>query len=173
MGRSVSRPTGAIAVCYRDVSEHGRFDPHCEECDIIVGEGDVCPSCGEDLEPGYDEFQAQEDWDDFVQWIRDTATAQWPSLEECDTWLDSEDHAILENGHCRIGVSSYCGLASIWLVSKADDHLNNWGYGDGPLANLADRWCAQIERKFRELFGEYQSIGTASNGEQFFRRVEL
>lgn len=117
------------------------------------------------FEPEYPD-DCQHDWDDLVEWIKDTAADRWPSLEDCDQWIGREDHAILENGHAYIGVSEYCGLVAVWLVPKEDN-----GYSHDHSA-LADRWCSQIASRFRELFGTLRSIGTASNGEQFFERVQ-
>jgi hypothetical protein len=166
MGRSVSQPSNTVAVCYRDVSNHGKQD-YCHECDRELNSLDICDECERDYSIEFDEFQAQDDWNYFIEWIRQEAQDRWPSLDECDTWLDREDHAILENGHCWIGVSEYCGLASIWLVSKAEQHLNNW---DHNLVNLATRWCDQIEPNFRKLFDEYQKLGTFSNGESVYQK---
>lgn len=112
------------------------------------------------------------EWDDFKEWIVDAAQEVWPSLETCDEWLDREDHAILENGHCYIGVSEYCGLAAIWLMSKRDKLENETAcmYNEG-YANLADHWCEQVADKFSARFGEYRKIGTGSNGVAFFERA--
>ena len=123
MGRSVSVPTNAHTVCYRDVTT----------------------------------FEFHEDWYEFVDDIRREARQRWPSMTACDVWLDREDHAILENTHAYIGVSEYCGIASVWLVSKGEA--------------LADAWCDKICNKFRELFKEYELIAVASNGEALFDRV--
>ena len=70
-----------------------------------------------------------------------------------------EDHAILENGHCYIGVSEYCGLVSIWLVPKDE-------YPD-----LSQKWCDQIGNKFYNLFSEYKHVATFSNGEAIYERI--
>jgi hypothetical protein len=115
-----------------------------------------------------DEFDAEFEFEYLIDWVRETAKEAWPSMVECDEWVGREDHAILSNDLAYIGLSEYCGLVSIWLVDREDRYD---GYDQGE-SNLCKPWCAQIERKFLKLFSEYQKIGTASNGESFYERVE-
>jgi len=91
------------------------------------------------------------------------AMHKYPSLSSCDKWLDREDHALLENDHCYIGVSEYCGLVAVWIVAKGADR-----YSDP--SGLAIHWCSQVNLKpLAECFGQrLVSRGTFSNGEQFF-----
>lgn len=135
MSRSVSVPSGAVAVAYKDATE---------------------------LE---DEF----DWEYYVDSIKYQLQSAFPSLEECDKWLGREDHAILENGHCHITVSEYCGLVAVSLVPKEHDI---WYPEDIALQNLSGSWCAQIESRFLSMLREYRKVATASNGEAFFERCQ-
>jgi hypothetical protein len=98
------------------------------------------------------------EWQDLLDWIKEAAQAQWPSLTECDKWLGREDRAVLENCHCYIGVSEYCGLVAVWLVDKDETILGNV-------------WCAKIEEKFEELFATCRKLGTFSNGESVYEKV--
>jgi len=103
----------------------------------------------------------QWDWTNFEEWIEDTAQECWPSLDHCDEWLGREDHALLENSHCYIGVSDYCGLAAIWLVYK----------DDGEYPQLAEAWTFQIKDKFEKMYSDFRKIGTFSNGEAIFEKI--
>ena len=107
------------------------------------------------------DFEDSWEWDDFIEYIKESAKSAFPSLDDCAQWLGREDHAILENSHCFIGISEYCGLAAIWLVPKDS--------GDRP--ELAESWCAQVTPKFNKTFGELRKIGTFSNGESVFERI--
>lgn len=156
MGRSVSYASSAQAVCYSDVSRFG-YQPDFDE------NGNEVSSEEEDWI--YDEFCAQEDWDYWIDDIKHRAMQAFPSLTECDEWLDRDDRAMLENSHCYIGVSEYCGLASIWLVCKTH-------HEDVEHAGLAEAWCAKAEAKFNTEFGELRRIATASNGESLYERVK-
>lgn len=135
MGRSVSIPHRAIAVCYLDIS-------------------------------GYDEFDFESDIESDIEYYQDSIKSLWKSFEPCDEWLDREDRAILENELAYVGVSTYCGLMSLWLVPKEDE------YGYYPQNdNLAVAFCNRIAEKFERTFSQFNKIGTFSNGEAVFERV--
>lgn len=110
------------------------------------------------------------DFDTFKWWleeIADHARSMWPSFDPCDTWLDREDHAILENGLCYFGVSEYGGVAAIWLVPKEYRRFETQY-----VAPLALNFIAQIAPRFHRAFGQYRKIGTFSNGEAIYRAVD-
>jgi hypothetical protein len=116
---------------------------------------------------------SEHDWDTFGEFlgnIQDYARELWPSFQPCDTWLGREDHAILENSLCYLGVSEYGGLASIWLVPK--DYSSSWlSSRDTCIYPLALNWIARIAPKFHEAFGQYRRIATFSNGESVYERI--
>ncbi len=129
MGRSVSYPSGAVvAFAHLDLED-------CEDQDAV--------------DWAYETAQ-----DFFTESCRTT----WPSLEECDTWLGREDHALLRNRHAYFGMSTYCGVIAYWLVM----------HGDAGSPALAERWIAQVAADFQATFGSLRKIGTASNGESFY-----
>jgi hypothetical protein len=111
----------------------------------------------EDSEWAGDEFQ------DCISYLQDVASKHYPSLTPCDEWVDREDQAVLENRHCYIGVSEYCGLVSVWVQPKGEDR-----YSDP--SGLALHWCGQINlRPLAACFGTALiSRGRFSNGEQIF-----
>ena len=116
------------------------------------------------------QFEIQEDWDDFIWFFRRSLKRRYPSLEDCDTWLDREDHAILENSHACIGVSEYCGLVSVWCVAKEGE-----GYWSGnDETGLHTRWCSQVWAGVGNLLNKNYPDnllvhqGTFSNGEAVF-----
>lgn len=113
----------------------------------------------------------QEDWEDFVEGLRWQLESKFKSLTRCDKWLDREDHAILENDHANIGISEYCGTVCLWCVPKQWD-----GYRPDN-QQIHDWWCCQVEGTVGKLLAKaypdilMESLGCASNGEQFFRPV--
>jgi hypothetical protein len=143
MGRSVSFAAGSVAITYRDVTHMGYVEKDDDS--------------GEEV---YDEFIAQMHYKDFIDNLRETCKSIWPSFVHCDEWLGSEDKAILQNDHAYVGVSEYCGLASVWLVPKEEN-------------NLAARWCSQIKNKFEDLLGDLHKVGHFSNGTGVYTRKEL
>jgi len=151
MGRSVSRPSNAFAVAYIDVLDFGYQHTDDE---------------GNEIEnPEYDELQGQCDWEFFIDDLKYRAKKLFPSMQECDEWLDNEDHVILENRFAYFGVSEYCGLASVWMVLK--DNLSE--YND--VTGIAENWAKQVESKFEKEFAELRRIGTFSNGESVYEQV--
>lgn len=148
MGRSVSHPSGSIAKSYFDVSDFGaNYDDD-----------------GNQLE-GYDEYVAQIQWDDWLDYISEQLVAKMPSLEPCEEWLGNEDKAILENRFCYVGVSEYCGLACLWLVPKDTSDYT----GDYSLEPLQNRWLDGAAGKVENL-SELVKLGTFSNGEAIYEK---
>lgn len=136
MGRSVSYASGSLWVLF----------------------------CSPDGLQDEDESEAMYAWEDFKENLTFELKELFPSLGECDKWLDREDHAVLENRHCYIGLSEYCGLVSVWCVPKETDH--------DPLSR---QWIASIEAKAAkavELFAtRYRKLGSMSNGEGVYEKV--
>ena len=110
-----------------------------------------------------------DDIDDFesevIDPLRYALNKAFPSLYDDNEWLDREDHVIARNRLGLFGISEYCGLLAVWIVPADED------------SNLSAPWCARAEAKLgavvQDVFGlRLRSVGRASNGEQFFERVE-
>ncbi len=114
----------------------------------------------ETLQECEDEWESRQEWDAYVDCLKSRLKDKYSSLEECDKWLDREDHAILENYLVYIGISEYCGVVSIWVVPKDGNYT------------LAMNWIETIKNGFNNSFGELIKIGHASNGEAFYRKKE-
>ncbi len=115
----------------------------------------------------------EHDYDSFQWWLDDIAEqvrTLWPSFSKCDKWLGREDHAILENDLCYLGVSEYGGLASIWLVPKEYPNTGNFS-GEVYILPLAANFINRIAPKFHQAFGQYRKIGTFSSGEAIYKRA--
>lgn len=106
------------------------------------------------------DIEEQDDFEFFVDDLRYQAKSLAPSLHDCDRWVGREDHAILQNDHVLIGVSTYCGLAAIWMKAKDDNEH----------AGLSEAWANRFSDRFEATFGELRLVGRASNGEAFFTR---
>ena len=106
----------------------------------------------------WDEFDAQHEW----EWIAEDAASRMneiaPSMTPDKGWAGREDMILASNSFAKFGMSTYCGLISYWLI--AEDN------------GLAEAWCNKIAPKFEKAFGSLNSLGHASNGEQFFRKKE-
>lgn len=150
MGRSVSYPYNAEIVCFRAIEPEAWADTD---------------------EDGNEVMREPTDLDYMVEDLQEYAPTLWSSLRKCDTWIGREDHALLENDLCYMGISEYCGLVAIWVKSKADDLEGSWSADEARKAALARHWVSQIEDKFRQTWGDLRKIGTFSNGEAIHERA--
>ncbi len=153
MGRSVSTPHNATVVTYKAITVEP-YEDEDEDGNTITVE-----PCDEDYGFAFDSM---------VEDLQEYAPTLWKSLRKCDQWLDREDHALLENDLCWIGISEYCGLVAYWVVPKSEEY--NRGYDDDNIGNLCDQWVDQVRIKFIKTFGAYHKVATFSNGEAVFER---
>ena len=104
-----------------------------------------------------------------VDEIIDTTKASFPSFEAFDGWRGREDRILLRNAFADCGISTYSGLAAIWIAPR-DDALF-WGADSSyPRAARARHWIGQVRPHFERLFGELKMVGCFSNGEAIFER---
>lgn len=170
MSRSVSYANHSVWVLYAHLEQDDDMTPYCAACGETV-EGAhqaiaVCARCGGRefrQEPTYPFDLA---WEDFCANVRGAFSHAFPSLKHCDTWLGREDHALLENDWVHIGVSEYEALVSVWCVPKSQAQV----------PSFAEQWAASIEDRAARLLEQFavrlRRLGTMSNGEGVFQRVE-
>lgn len=172
MGRSVSYADNSEHIAYSTLSTDRYY---CSCCGATFNEyqqedgQDCCPSCNASAED-CSEQDPGDDWDWYCEDFQREMIQAFPSLSECDERVGREDRALLENSFCRIGVSEYCGLVSMWVQPK---ELSEWYSDERSKANLRDRWIAQIGPKFHKVastcFGQpLHQVGRFSNGEAIF-----
>ncbi|QQN75210.1 hypothetical protein [Croceicoccus sp. YJ47] len=106
-----------------------------------------------------------------VEDIISTAREVFPSLVPHDGWRGREDRILLRNAYADCGISIYCDLAAIWLAERDDSFYWEADYSR-PRTGRAQRWLEQVSGKFSQMFGELRQIGSFSNGEAVFERIE-
>ena len=114
---------------------------------------------------------ADVDWayECLVDEIIDTTKTNFPSFERFEGWRGREDRILLRNAFADCGISTYCGLAAIWLVERDDSRY--WEADcTTPRTAMARHWLAQVSGRFIDLFGDLRLIGRFSNGEAIFER---
>lgn len=112
------------------------------------------------------ELDHEDAWTDFMNDLRGNVLPEiFPSLTECDRWQDREDHVIMENEHCEISVSEYCGLVAVCLAPRDPDN----GFSIAWCERFYGSFTVKLEKMFKSC--ALRSIGRASNGEQFFNSV--
>jgi hypothetical protein len=156
MGRSVSYANDSLLVAY---AEWWQPDPaYIADERVDLEEPDYYP------EPDQDEFQ----W--WADWVQETACTYWPSFAPIEQWLDREDKAIAENDLGYIGVSEYCGVASVWFTPKP----NSWEYSDTHnREQLARGFAVKIAARFYATFATLDRIGGFSDGTSYYHRKEV
>jgi len=153
MGRSVSYPTHATWVLYTHLDSDDRQVFVCRKCDHehyeMECEPAECAECGNVGFTSYPEFDAELQWECFMDNLTSEFKKAFPSLKDCDLWLDREDHAVLENAHAWIGVSEYCGMVSVWCVHKEHDdyQFNEEG--------LHAQWARSVEAKAKRTLERF------------------
>jgi len=171
MGRSVSRPLNAQVVAYAHVTS----SYYCRVCNEQADAHDECDGCkseGRVPDIQFDDDLTHMNWDDDMVNLSAALQRAFPSLRKADRWLGREDHVVLENNLAAVTVSEYCGLVAVCLVPERRDAYET--RDDDP---LSVQWIASAEARFRkivaETFGiELAKLGTMSNGEGVFKRVE-
>jgi hypothetical protein len=156
MGRSVSVPNDAIGVFYLDWTPD---EEELEEAleDWTTEDRDLCRHDREALEQEVLSYW----WEHLVEDLVDNLATIAPSLRRVDRWLDREDRGIMENQHAVFGISEYCGVAAVWVVTRFAEH-----------PSLAERWVSQVWARLDSRYPErLYTVGRFSNGEAVYRRV--
>ena len=154
MGRSVSYPSDATVITFAS------WEPDFDE--TFQSPEDVFYSArSEEYEMLIDDFRA-------------SLRAMFPSVVEADKWIDQEDHVLAENKLARFGMSEYCGLIAYWIVPNEYSGPDGTFYysSDRFIEPLSKRWVASIADKFVAAFGELSKVGSMSNGEGVYRRID-
>ena len=114
------------------------------------------------------EFDEEFDWDYFEQDLIERLQLQFPSLEDDEKWDGGETKIILSNSFVEIGISEYCGLASI-SVRINDGSVYDYDYN---LEGLAERFIVFVGEFIVKNFGDLQRIGGFSDGTSVYERAD-
>lgn len=164
MGRSVSNPHDAVAVCFGQI-ESGM---QCHECGDTWGaleyrDDDVCPSCGAESPSLIDEAW---EFECLVDNLRYDFEQAFKTMSNADRWIDREDRVILANRYAEIGISEYCGTVAVWL--RPAPRVDN--------ESFRDRWIDSVIPRFKRLCEQLlprpmRRMGVMSNGCAVYKRV--
>lgn len=111
-----------------------------------------------------DEWADRDQWQDFIEGLRNQIKELFPSMYECNEWVGREDYAIMENRYARIGVSEYDGMVSIWM-QPIDLET---GHGDDErLVGIQESWIDKARDKHISL-GNLKRQGGFSDGTSLY-----
>ena len=117
------------------------------------------------------DVETDELWDasDVISDIQEYITDKYPGFDKCSRWDGRETHIILEGYGTEIGLSEYCGLAT--LSVRVDEGPLEYSMDDQEYE--ADRqkalnWIRDNWDQASEYWNQYRKIGTFSNGESVY-----
>lgn len=164
MGRSVMTLSGATVIAY------ATFEPshYCDECEEWHPQGETLEACQEAPYSCCFGCDHSEEFGDYLEWVRDTVRAYWPSMDSADSWVGNELHTVAESRHSIVTVSEYMDCVAICLGANYD--RQNYYADDSQLSGMGEQWRKSIAPKFLATFGTMTRIATMSNGESVYAR---
>jgi hypothetical protein len=143
MGRSVSYLSRAQRVAYFEWPKVEVYDEKTEE---------------------FSESDTLEDYDIVVEDIQETIKSEFPEFDNAKKSDDRETLIILEGYGTQIGLSEYCGLASLSI--RVDSFFEDEEDQEKILEWIEENW-----EKVSNPWNKLQKLGTFSNGEGIYQNV--
>ena len=78
-----------------------------------------------------------------VDEIIETTKAAFPSFQRFEGWRGRENRILLRNAFADSGISTYCGLAAIWLAERDDARYWEADFYN-PRTARARHWLGQV-----------------------------
>jgi hypothetical protein len=108
-----------------------------------------------------DEYESEfyEDSEIVIDDIRESIKSEFPEFDNEDKWDGRETHIILSGYGVEIGLSEYCGLASLSIRVEDDtsDDVEN-----------IESWIDANWDNISLGYNMYRKVGTFSNGESIY-----
>jgi hypothetical protein len=151
MGRSVDYLNRSERVNYFDWPILSVYDPETDR----------------DVET--DEF---EDASIVIEDIQEYIRSIFPGFDPCSRWDGRETHIILEGYGVEIGLSEYCGLASLSVRVDQSilDYFDTDEEADAEETKIKD-WIHANWDDVSQYWNRYRKIGTFSNGESVYEKT--
>ncbi len=120
------------------------------------------------------DVETDEYWDaeDVICDIQEYITDKYPGFDKCSRWDGRETHIILEGYGTEIGLSEYCGLAtlSIRVDQSVLDYCDTDEEAEAEETRIKD-WIRDNWDQASEYWNQYRKIGTFSNGEGVYEKT--
>ena len=118
-----------------------------------------------------DQFEISDQYEDsdiVVENIQESVISEFPEYEYCSKYDGRETAIILTGYGTEIGLSEYCGLAtlSIRIDEKELDYYEEDEYNEQ--YDKIEAWIHENWAKISQGYDQYHKIGTFSNGESVF-----
>jgi hypothetical protein len=120
------------------------------------------------------DVETDELWDasDVISDIQECITSNFPEFDKCSRWDGRETQIILEGYGVQIGLSEYCGLASLSVRVDQSilDYCDTDEEADAEEQKIKD-WIHANWDEVSKYWNEYKRIGTFSNGEGVYQKA--
>jgi hypothetical protein len=120
------------------------------------------------------DVETDELWDarDVIEDIQETITSNYPGFDRCSRWDGRETQIILEGYGLEIGLSEYCGLAtlSVRVDQSVLDYCDTDEEADAEYQKALN-WINENWAEATKYWNQYAKIGTFSNGEGVYEKV--
>ncbi len=137
-----------------DLDEYRRVDEETDEVEhCLLGELSY-----EELTSGdwkFDEWKSQLNWEHAKRNLICSLMAKFPSLRECNTWIEHDRFALLENNLFYIAVADNQWSQAVMLVQK-----EHWCYDYSGLQKR--HYQSYLDGIRDSLFEQFETIGTYS-----------
>jgi hypothetical protein len=120
-----------------------------------------------------------EDAEFIISDIQETIKSNFPGFDNCGRnplnmgrWDGNEVHIILEGYGVEIGLSEYCGLAtlSVRVDQRELDYCETDKEADAEYQKALN-WINENWDEAAKYWGQYRKIGTFSNGEGVYEKI--
>lgn len=122
-----------------------------------------------------DEYEQTDEYEEsyFVtENIQESIISEFPEYEYSKKWDNNETAIILTGYGTEIGLSEYCGLATL-SIRIDENELDYSNYDEQKYNEQYDKiekWINENWAKISQGYNQYNKIGTFSNGESVYEK---
>ena len=149
MSRSVNYLNSALKVSYFEWPRYYFYNEVTEQDEI-----------SEDYE---DSYEVNQD-------IQESIISEFPEFDRAKKWEGNEVSIILAGYGAKIGLSEYCGLASLSIAIDEDQLPNAWDDNYDEVYEDTERWINENWPRISAGYSQFNKIATFSNGEAIFEK---
>jgi hypothetical protein len=120
-----------------------------------------------------DEYEKTDEYEEYYfvkENIQESVISEFPQYDYCDKYDGRETAIILKGYGTEIGLSQYCGLATL-SIRIDENELDYSNYDEQEYNEQYDKieaWINENWAKISQGYDQYRKIGTFSNGEAVF-----
>ena len=152
MSRSVNYLNRALKVSYFEWPRYSSYNEETEQDEI-----------SEDYEDSYI----------VIEDIQESIMSEFPEFDRSKKWDSNEVSIILQGHGAEIGLSEYCGLASL-SIRIDENELDYNDYDETEYNEQYDKILSWINENWARIsagYSQFNKVATFSNGEAIFESI--